>query len=224
MKQEIICREVKLLISLSFFALICTSCSHEIIDKPIPFDEERVKSSLEYMKDRYGIVKESPTIKPEMVVVHWTAINTFQHSYNAFVNTRLPESRGGIAGASPLNVAIHYLIDRDGTIYKLMPDTLFARHVIGLNHCAIGIENVGSDEKPLTKKQLKANTYLIKELCRRHQISYVIGHHEYTLFRNHSLWKEVDPNYLTTKTDPGDIFMRKLRKRLSSCDISGTPD
>ncbi len=35
------------------------------------------------------------------------------------------------------------MVDRDGTRYRLMPETYMARHVIGLNYYSIGIENVG---------------------------------------------------------------------------------
>ncbi|MDH5602395.1 MAG: N-acetylmuramoyl-L-alanine amidase [Cyclobacteriaceae bacterium] len=200
------------------------ACSPEIVQMPIPFDEERITLSLEYLQERYGIEKESPKIDPVMVVVHWTAINSLQDSYHAFEGTRLPGFREAIRGASPLNVSAHFLIDREGTIYRLMPDTLFARHVIGLNHCAIGIENIGSDENPLTDKQMKSNLFLIRQLHRTYDIQYVIGHHEYTSFKGHPLWKEVDPDYITIKTDPGDEFMKRLRKKLSSLNIKGPPE
>ena len=51
-----------------------------------------------------------------------------------------------------------------------------ARHVIGLNHCAIGIENVGGTiDTPLTKKQLKANIKLVNYLKQQYpKIDYSI--------------------------------------------------
>ena len=42
-----------------------------------------------------------------------------------------------------LNVSSHYLVDRDGTIYQLTPETILNRHAIGVNWCSIGIENIG---------------------------------------------------------------------------------
>lgn len=56
-----------------------------------------------------------------------------------------------MAGSSALNVSTQFLVDRDGTIFRLLPDTTFARHVIGLNHLAIGIENIGCDDMPVTQ-------------------------------------------------------------------------
>jgi N-acetyl-anhydromuramyl-L-alanine amidase AmpD len=131
--------------------------------------------------------------------------------------------RADLTGASNLNVSSQFLIDRDGTIFRLLPDTTFARHVIGLNYLAIGIENIGSDAMPLTKAQLKANEKLIRYLKRKYPIEYVIGHHEYQNFQSTELWKEIDPNYRTIKTDPGDKFMNQLRKKLTDLNLKPVP-
>ena len=43
-----------------------------------------------------------------------------------------------------------------------MPENYMARHVIGLNHSSIGIENVGgNDTLPLTDMQVEANINLL---------------------------------------------------------------
>ncbi len=187
-----------------------------VIQKPIVFDDERRALSLAYMKEHYGLTPDEPVFDPKMIVVHWTAIPTFQESFDAFYPARLPGNRKDIKRASALNVSVPYLIDRDGQIYQLMPDTVFARHVIGLNQVAIGIENVGDGQgHPLTDAQLEANIKLIRYLVQKYDIKYVIGHHEYQQFIGHPLWIEKDPNYLTEKDDPGDAFMNKIRNRLS---------
>jgi len=179
---------------------------------PIDFNEHREQLSLQYMKERYGLEKEVPTIEPKIVVLHWTAISTLGGSYNAFRNVELPKGRTEIAGAGSLNVSAHFLVDRNGKIYRLMPETIMARHVIGLNHVAIGVENVGGTKStPLTKKQLRANIWLVEYLNKKYDIEYVIGYHEYTNFENHELWLEMDEGYRTQKSDPGEKFMRKLR-------------
>lgn len=196
-----------------------------IIQKPVIFDEERKALSLAYMKEHYGMTPEHPTIDPKMIVVHWTNIPTLEGSFDAFYHTRLPASRTEIKSASALNVSVPYLVDRDGQIYQLMPDSLFARHVIGLNHTAIGIENVGDGKEfPLTEAQLASNIKLIRYLTKKYDIEYVIGHHEYKRFIDHPLWKEKDPNYITEKEDPGDEFMKKIRDSLQSLDLKPLPD
>lgn len=196
----------------------------KIIDMPLNFDEERKLLSIEYLKNRHGLDQDHPYIQPRMVVIHWTAIPTLEATFKVFEPTRLPGSRASISGASDLNVSAHYLVDRDGSIYQLLPDTVFARHCIGLNYCAIGIENIGDGkEYPLTDAQLRANQFLVKRLAARYPIEYLIGHHEYQRFRATEIWKETDPDYLTFKTDPGDEFMSKLRAFLKPLSLKGAP-
>lgn len=193
----------------------CRSGGIEVRERPIEFGKERKRLSLEYMKDRYGMQQSMPTIQPHMIVVHWTYIPDLETSFQTFYPTRLPSAREDIQAGGELNVSAHYLIDRDGTPYQLMPDTLMARHVIGLNHCAIGIENVGgTQDTPLTEDQLQTNIRLIRELKKKYPIRYVIGHYEYTEFEGHELWKERDSAYRTEKTDPGSAFMAAIRSKL----------
>ncbi|SDM35175.1 N-acetylmuramoyl-L-alanine amidase [Daejeonella rubra] len=190
-------------------------------NKPVVFDEERKQLSIEYLKVRHGIVQDSATIVPKMIVLHWTAIPTLEQSFDAMNPSVLPGARKGIAGASSLNVAAQFLVDRDGMIFRQLPETAFARHVIGLNYCAIGVENVGGSNALLTDAQLDANEALIRYLKKKYKIEYVIGHHEYQSFIGHPLFKETDPNYLTVKSDPGDEFMNKIRERIKDLDIKG---
>ncbi len=218
-------RESLVLLCLSLGFLI--SCSSvQIVDKPIDFDEQRKELSLEYMKDRYLLEQSEPTIRPQMVVVHWTAIPTLGKSFEAFKEPLLPNSRSDITSAGALNVSSHFLIDQDGTIYRLMPETWMARHVIGLNHCAIGIENVGgTKDVPLTRKQLKSNVRLVKYLKEKYpDINYLIGHLEYTHFEDHPLWLEVDEGYRTEKTDPGIDFINKIRTKTDRFNWEPVPN
>ena len=197
-----------------------------ITEKPVVFDSEREELSLSYMRTRYYLERERPFIEPKMIVLHWTAIPTLEKSFQAFEDPRLPGTRPDIQSASSLNVSAHFLVDRNGKIYRLLPETTMARHVIGLNHCAIGIENVGgTDDTPLTKKQLKANIHLVKYLKEKFpDIEYLIGHYEYTLFEDHPLWLEVDQSYRTEKTDPGISFMQDVRKATESYNWKPIPD
>ena len=67
-------------------------------------------------------------------------------------------SRRYLVRGGRVNVSAHYLVARNGTIYRLMPDNWMARHCIGLNYDSIGIENVGGGKHgKLTRKQLEAN-------------------------------------------------------------------
>ncbi len=195
-----------------------------IVDKPIIFDEERIALTKEYLMQRYNLEQETADIVPKIIVLHWTAIPTLKKSFEAFENSTLPNWRPDIESVSGLNVSSQFLVDQDGTIYQLMPETTMARHVIGLNHCAIGIENVGdTEETPLTRKQLKANIFLVEYLATKYHIEYVIGHQEYTQFEGHPLWLEVDDGYRTEKTDPGMDFMKKVRKATKRFNFKPVP-
>jgi len=217
---------LKLILGWLLTCISFTACSQKatlrIFDKPITWNAEREQLSLNYLKERHGLTQTTATIKPQMVVVHWTAISNIEVTFDVF-NPITLGGRADLTGASNLNVSSQFLIDRDGTIFRLLPETTFARHVIGLNYLAIGIENIGSDDMPLTKAQLDANEKLIRYLKRKYAIEYVIGHHEYQRFQKTELWKETDPNYRTVKSDPGDSFMIRLRKNLTDLNLKPLP-
>lgn len=209
-----------------FMVLLLGSCTSTktIVDQPITFNEERIILTLEYLQNRYGIVQDTPKIDPKMIVLHWTVIPTFEKSFAAFDPVILPNWRPDIKNVSGLNVSSQFMIDQDGTIYQLLPETTMARHVIGLNHCAIGVENVGGTEDvPLTKAQLKSNIWLVRYLKKKYDIDYLIGHYEYTLFEHHSLWLEKDDSYRTSKIDPGVDFMQKVRRAVADLKFKQLP-
>ena len=216
---------LKQILSLLFFITCNLSLQAiEIVQKPIVFDEVRKTLTLGYIKDHYGISTDSITIVPKIVVIHHTASNSFTTSFNRFVSPTLPHDRADIANASQLNVSAHYLIDQNGTIYQLMPETTMARHVIGLNYSAIGIENVGGQnfEDNLTNAQLKANIALIEYLQKKYPtLEYLIGHYEYRCFERSPLWLERDSAYRTVKHDPSKEFMQKIKKGIQT--LKGAP-
>ena len=210
-----------------FLLISFMGCSQDkmIKERLIVFDDLRDRLSLEYMAERYGLVQEEPNIDPKMIVLHWTVFPTFEEAFEAFKNPTLPDYRPDIEGISGLNVSSHFMVDRDGTIFRLMPETTMARHVIGLNHCAIGIENVGgTDKNPLTEAQLESNIWLVKYLVDKYDIEYLIGHYEYTNFENHKYWLEKDAGYRTEKDDPGIDFMTKVRMATSDIKIKPVPE
>ena len=208
---------------LTILFVSCTT-TKTIIEHPITFNDERKILTLEYLENRYGLDQDTPQIVPKMIVLHWTVIPTFEKSFEAFNPVSLPNWRPDIKDVSGLNVSSQFLVDRDGAIYRLLPETTMARHVIGLNHCAIGVENVGgTDDLPLTKAQLKSNIWLVRYLKDKYDIDYLIGHYEYTLFENHPLWLEKDAGYRTKKTDPGPDFMLEVRKAVNNLDFKELP-
>ena len=185
----------------------------EIKQMPIEFSQNRVELTKEYIKKSYGLDVENIVIVPKMIVIHHTAVDDLIESFNRFNSEILFTDRKDIQKAGNLNVSAQFLVDLDGTIYSLMPETYMARHVIGLNLSSIGIENVGGNKKALTQEQLNANIELIKYLKEKYKtIEYLIGHYEYTNFEKHPLFLEKDTNYRTIKHDPSIDFMQKLNR------------
>ena len=193
------------------------------VSKPINYSEERILLSLEYLKDHHGLTQKTPTIVPKMIVLHYTAGGTVESNHQYFNKTHLESARNTLKKQSTLNVSSQYIVDRDGTIYQLMEPNMFARHTIGLNYCAIGVENIGSKKQPLTEKQVAANAQLVRYLTKKYKIEYLIGHSEYGVFRNSKLWKESDPKYFTGKEDPGKDFMSKVRLQIADLKLKDKP-
>ena len=185
------------------------SAAPVIIDKPIAWSEYREQLIEEYTQTHYG--RTQTTIIPQAVVVHWTACATFDTVFKWFYN------EASIEG--DLNVASHFVVDRDGTIYRLTDETALNKHAIGYNWCSIGIENVGGVDGPedLTDAQLDANVELIEYLHEKYpSIKYVFGHYQQDVARESGLRIELVPDYYAIKIDPGAKFMNGLRARLGS--------
>ncbi|WP_279127179.1 peptidoglycan recognition family protein [Acidaminococcus fermentans] len=182
-----------------------------IVVRPLAFTDLRRRLMRDYARIHYG--REMETIVPQAVVVHWAASNSRDGVYRYFYNEENPRLKNGT-----LNVASHYLVDRDGTIWQLTPETALNRHAIGLNWCSIGIENVGGVEgrEDLTQAQMEANVRLIRYLRGKYPtIQWVLGHYQQDLARHTSLWKENISGYYHGKTDPGPRFMGGLKARLA---------
>ena len=197
-----------------------------IIDKPIVFDQERKDLTLAYRRQHQDPKATDITITPKMIILHYTASTAFEPTWKYFNNLRAEAARTQLANAGDVNVSAHFLVDRDGTIYRLMPETWMARHCIGLNHVAIGIENVGDGGKfPLTDAQAEANAALVRYLTGQYPaIEYLIGHQEYRKMEGTPLFLELDPKYRNQKGDPGADFMNKVRAKVKDLKLKGPPE
>jgi len=199
----------------------------KIIDKPIDFGEERISMTREYIKSHYGMDVIGIEITPKIILLHWTAEMDLDKSYKRLKPQKLLTDRKDIAKASLLNVSSQFLVARDGTIYRLMPENWMARHVIGLNYSSIGIENVGgkgNTTDDLTPEQVQANIDLVYYLKAKYpSIEYLVGHHEYRQMEQTSLWLEKDKGYRTVKNDPGDAFVKKVHSKTECLGLKRAP-
>ena len=177
---------------------------------PLPNQVERQEGMATYFDVHYG-PDSPPMLIPKMVVLHWTGVSSASSTWNTFASASL-SGRSDIVDAGSVNVSAHFLVDQDGTIYRLLPENSFARHCIGFNHISIGVENVGGTKgQPLTKAQVDANVQLVQELQSRHPIELVIGHHESKDFEDHPYFVERNKAYRSVKLDPGSDFMEAVR-------------
>lgn len=179
-----------------------------VVEQPVEWSEERETLTREYAQLHYG--KDTTTIVPQAVVLHWTAGPTWESAYYTFY----PAARAD----GTVNVSSQFIVDRDGTVYRLMPETTLARHVIGYNWCAIGVENVGGEDgaEDLTEAQVAANVRLIRALHEKYPtIQYVFGHYQQEAAQASGLYIEQVDGYRSYKIDPGPSFMEAVRGELS---------
>ena len=196
-----------------------------IHDTPIRYDQERIALTIAYRKAHQDPDAADQKITPRAIVIHYTGGQSRKASFAYFDRLRMEAARKLQADAGEVNVSAHFLVDRDGTIYRLVPEDWMARHCIGLNHLAIGIENVGDgDAYPLTDAQLHADAALVRDLVARHpSIDTLLGHHEYRRMEGHAYWLEHDPKYRNQKPDPGASFMKRLRAEVSDLKLAEPP-
>jgi beta-N-acetylhexosaminidase len=182
-----------------------------IVQKPIPFPAKRKQEMAAYAKRHYGI--DSYRLRdPHVIVEHYTVTSTFQQTFNTFApdnpDSELKELPGTCA---------HYVIDRDGTIYQLVPRSIMCRHTVGLNYTAIGIEHVGSSDADILNnaKQLDASLRLTRWLRCHYRIDAknVIGHSESLSSPYHR--ERVERLKTQTHGDFTRTSMRKYRAKLA---------
>ena len=184
--------------------------------------EERAQLTLAYRRQHSDADSTDLEIEPRVVVLHYTSGSSGAATRRYFDRVRIEASRSALARAGAVNVSAHFVIERDGTIHRLQPETRYARHCIGLNHIAIGIENVGDAKRwPLTDAQVAANAALVRMLARRFPITHLLGHHEVAGFREHPYYIERVAAYHHAKPDPGAAFIARVRAALSDLKLSG---
>ncbi|MEA2418603.1 MAG: hypothetical protein QOE60_809 [Thermoleophilaceae bacterium] len=147
-----------------------------VTPKPIQYGAERKADMRDYARRHYGI-DDYRLRRPRVIVEHYTVTDTFGPVYDTFAPNVPDQELGELPG-----ICSHFVVDRDGTIYGLVPTTIMCRHTVGLNYTAIGIEHVGrSDAQVLgNPRQLAASLRLTRMLQGRYGIRTrnVIGHNE----------------------------------------------
>jgi N-acetylmuramoyl-L-alanine amidase len=183
-----------------------------VVSKPIPFSAQRRAETARYAARHYGLHTWRLS-HPHVIVEHYTASTTFSSAWSTFASdapdVELHERPGTCA---------HFVIDRDGTIYQLVPLSTICRHTVGLNWTAIGIEHVGTSDASILSnpRQLRASLALTLWLMQRYKISLpnVIGHSESLTSRYHR--ERYAPWRCQTHADWQHADMVTYRRRLLS--------
>jgi hypothetical protein len=163
-------------------------------------------------------------IRPQMVVIHNTGSTNLSSALYTLRARRLGKRSGRHLISGTLGVGVPYLTARDGRIFRLFrDDARFGRHTIGLNHSAVGIENVGNRHHPLTPRQLEVNARLVELLALRYPIRWLIGHREVYQMVRTRYYLEAVPGYCSNKIDPTWSTLRTLRRRLAYLGLRGPP-
>jgi N-acetylmuramoyl-L-alanine amidase len=150
----------------------------KVIWDPVPFGTKRKAEMVAYVRRHYGSFMQPiwRLVNPHVIVIHYTDAS-YSSTYNTFA-TDVPDSELHELPAT----SAHFVIDTTGAIHQLVSLRTMARHTVGLNWTAIGIEHVGfSDAQVLgDHAQITASLHLVHWLrCRFHiQVGNVIGHAE----------------------------------------------
>jgi N-acetylmuramoyl-L-alanine amidase len=174
-----------------------------IVWKPIPYGPTRRAEMAAYARRHYGL--DTWRLRPRAIVEHVTATSSFASAFATFAADRPDAELHELPGT-----CAHFVVDRNGTIYQLVPLNVMCRHTVGLNWAAIGIEHVGlSDAQVLSDRaQMRSSLALTVWLMWRYSIPLgdVIGHNESLTSplhrerikawrcQTHADWKRADMN------------------------------
>lgn len=169
-------------------------------------------------------------LRPSMIVMHYTVSHNASSVWESFARgCRMDSGDYGFLFGHP---SVHYMIDKDGTVFQLMPTSWRATGTYGVNHVAISIEMVAWDEDDLLSRpgQVYASFCLVNHLMRQFQIPLkrVIGHFDV------SCGKWFVPDYLdyadsvwpgcyppgAFRFDPGMTYMGWLHRRLARKELT----
>jgi len=139
-------------------------------------------------KVKFGYAAGSPSRVINAVIVH----STFNNSGGDFYDIDLV-----IKQFSRYGVSAHYVIGRDGVIYRLVDEKDVAYHAgksalpdgrIAVNSCSVGIELMTSFDEGPTDAQIKSLTNLVNDIKKRHKIQFVLRHSDIAPGRKTDPW------------------------------------
>lgn len=179
---------MRTLFAAAFLAIFFAGCSVRQDSAP-SYEAKKHKGPLAYvsMPADFGIEKWQGARAVDTVVVH-TAYCIEGEAYD-------PKNLYNVF--KKYSVSPHYMIDRNGTIYKMADENDLAHHAgksrmkdgrEGVNAFSIGIELINSKIDYPTKEQYLSLAKLILDIKSRHDIRYIVGHSDIAPQRKSDPW------------------------------------
>ena len=179
-----------------------------IKDWLLPYREWESKDRSYFLRN-YG--QNRLDLKPSMIVMHYTVVPTAETTMTALTNKK---------------VSVHFMVDTDGTVYRLLPTDRRCTGAYGVDHMALSIEMVARTESDLLSRtrQVFSSFCLVRHLMQEHNITakQVIAHYEVSEGKRRvpeytDLHDTVFPDRYPpaeARLDPGPTYMSWLRAYL----------
>lgn len=170
---------------LLYTALLAVLCSTGLLASVMTEPEAEPRIVPRFMSTGFQVERHR-TI--DTIVLH--------SSYNS-VGPDTYSVAGVVALYRRYGVSSHYLIDRDGTIYQLVPDEYLSYHAgvsrmpdgrTSVNRFSIGIEVLNSRGDTFTDAEYRSVRWLIRREKSRHPIEHIVGHGQIAPERRSDPW------------------------------------
>ncbi len=165
--------------SVIFCSILFMICSHSLIaSDSLTIIDKRVNFGYAVSQNR----------RVDAVIVH----STFNNSGGNFYDIDLV-----LKQFSTYKVSAHYVIGRDGVVYKVVDEKNVSYHAgksslpdgrTDVNSCSIGIEIMTSYKESPTEQQVTSLITLINNIKKRHTINYILRHSDISPVRKTDPW------------------------------------
>lgn len=154
-------------------------------------DEAEISDVEKYQGKKVELKVNPTTTKPGIAVSDKYKLDGYNRPSGATVDTIILHQSGDDAVSKTYNalkkrkLSVHYIVDRDGTIYYLVDESKLTFHAKGWNARSIGIEIVNTGYKSMDYTQAQYNSIknLVNDIARRWPSikaddEHVIGHYQ----------------------------------------------
>jgi N-acetyl-anhydromuramyl-L-alanine amidase AmpD len=149
--------------------------------------------------------RETVPVQPKFTLVKKGFLPTRTHTIDTLVIHSSYNALGGdaysveklLALFAHYGVSSHYLIDRDGQIYQLVPESYRSFHAgasrmpdgrVNVNNFSLGIELMNTRDDQYTEAQYRSLRNLVVRLKKQHPIKHIVGHGQIAPTRRSDPW------------------------------------